>query len=321
MSEQTKTGFFQRLKQGLSKTTKEFTDRIDALISGYGKIDEAFYDELEEILITADLGFDITMELIESLREKVKEVKTDDPHQVKALLKELIINILSTGNRELQVEPPPAVVLVVGVNGVGKTTTIGKLTHYFKQQQKEVMLAAGDTFRAGAIDQLEVWGQRNQVPVIRHQEGSDPAAVIFDAIHAAKARNCEILICDTAGRLHNKKNLMNELGKIFRVVDREYPEAQKEVLLVLDATTGQNALQQAKVFGEVAQLTGIVLTKLDGTAKGGIVLAITKSMGTPVKMIGVGEQLEDLQPFDPSSFAEALLGDTDENTNVDDTKI
>ncbi|SMP47043.1 signal recognition particle-docking protein FtsY [Anoxynatronum buryatiense] len=321
MSEQTKTGFFQRLKQGLSKTTKEFTDKIDTLISGYGKIDEAFYDELEEILITADLGFDITMELIESLREKVKEVKTDDPHQVKVLLKELIINILSTGNRELQVEPPPAVVLVVGVNGVGKTTTIGKLAHYFKQQHKEVMLAAGDTFRAGAIDQLEVWGQRNQVPVIRHQEGSDPAAVIFDAIHSAKARNCEILICDTAGRLHNKKNLMNELGKIFRVVDREYPEARKEVLLVLDATTGQNALQQAKVFGEVAQLTGIVLTKLDGTAKGGIVLAITKSMGTPVKMIGVGEQLEDLQPFDPSSFAEALLGDTNETRIADDIKI
>ena len=310
MSEQAKSGFFQRLKQGLSKTTKEFTDKIDALISGYGKIDEAFYDELEEILITADLGFDITVELMDALRDSVKEAKTDDPQHVKKLLKELVIGILSVGNRELQVNPSPAVVLVVGVNGVGKTTTIGKLTHYFRQQHKEVMLAAGDTFRAGAIDQLEIWGQRNQVPVVRHQEGSDPAAVIYDAIHAAKARSCDVLMCDTAGRLHNKKNLMNELGKIFRVVEREYAEAQKEVLLVLDATTGQNALQQAKVFSEVAPLTGLVLTKLDGTAKGGIVLAITKSMGIPVKMIGVGEQLEDLQPFDPVDFAEALLGDS-----------
>lgn len=310
MSEEIKTsGFFQRLKQGLSKTTRDFTDRIDALISGYEILDDDFYDELEEILITADIGFDTTMELIAALREKVRENKTDDPHMVKTLLKELIITHLTCSNQNINTEPSPAVIMVVGVNGVGKTTTIGKLTHHFKQQGKKIMLAAGDTFRAGAIDQLEIWGERNQVPVIRHQEGSDPAAVIFDAIHAAKARGNDILICDTAGRLHNKKNLMNELAKIFRVVEREYPEAQKEVLLVLDATTGQNALQQARVFGEVAGITGIILTKLDGTAKGGIILAIVGSMGIPVKMIGVGEKLEDLQPFNPSEFADALLGE------------
>jgi fused signal recognition particle receptor len=302
-------GFFQRLKQGLSKTTYELTGRIDALISGYGIIDEDFYEELEEILITADIGFDITVELIEQLKLKVREHKTDDTDVVKKLLKEIMVSMLSSEDQELNVEPSPAVILVVGVNGVGKTTTIGKLTHYFKQQNKKVMLAAGDTFRAGAIEQLEIWGRRNQVPVVRHKEGSDPAAVIFDAVQSARARKNDILICDTAGRLHNKKNLMNELAKIFKVIDREYPEAQKEVLLVLDATTGQNALQQARIFGEVARITGIVLTKLDGTAKGGIILAIRKGMGVPVKMIGVGEQLEDLQPFDPSLFVNALLGE------------
>ena len=301
------SGFFQRLKEGLSKTTNELTGRIDALINGYEIIDEDFYEELEEILITGDIGFDITTELIDSLRIKVREQKTDDTQIVKSLLKELMVSILKTGDQKLNVEPSPAVILMIGVNGVGKTTTIGKLTHFFRKQNKKVMLAAGDTFRAGAIEQLEIWGQRNQVPVVKHQEGSDPAAVIFDAVRSAKARNNDVLICDTAGRLHNKKNLMNELGKIFRVIEREYPEAQMEVLLVLDATTGQNALQQAKIFGEVANITGIVLTKLDGTAKGGIVLAISRSLGIPVKMIGVGEQLEDLQPFAPEDFAAALL--------------
>lgn len=304
-----KTGIFQRLKEGLSKTSRELSDRIDALVNGYEILNDDFYDDLEEVLITADIGFETTLELMTSLKQRIREGKTHDPQVVKSLLKELMVELLTAGDQTINIDPPPAVVLVVGVNGVGKTTTIGKLTHYFKGQGRKVMLAAGDTFRAGAIDQLEIWGQRSGVPVIRHQEGADPAAVIFDAIHAARARGSEILICDTAGRLHNKKNLMNELGKIFRVIDREYPEARKEVLLVLDATTGQNALQQAKIFGEVAGITGIVLTKLDGTAKGGIILAIVRSMGIPVKMIGVGEQLDDLQPFDAKSFADALLGD------------
>ncbi len=309
MNEQQPTSFFNKLKQGLSKTTKGFSDRIDSLVNGYDILDDDFYDELEEILITADVGFDMTMELLDSLKTKVRERKTDDPHIVKTLLKELIADALSVGDRNIYIEETPSVILVVGVNGVGKTTTIGKLAHHFVKRGTKVLLAAGDTFRAGAIDQLEVWGNRSNVPVIRHQEGADPAAVIYDAIHAAKARNTDILICDTAGRLHNKKNLMNELGKIFKVVDREYPEASKEILLVLDATTGQNALQQAKVFGEVAGITGIVLTKLDGTAKGGIILAIVKSMGIPVKMIGVGEQMDDLQPFNAIEFTNALLGD------------
>lgn len=301
------SGFFQQLKRGLSKTTQDLTNRIDALINGYKILDDGFYEELEEILITADIGFDMTTDLIQSLKLKVKEKKTDDPKVVKNLLKNLIVEALSIGKQSINIESSPTIILVVGVNGVGKTTTIGKLTHFVKKQGKNVLLAAGDTFRAGAIDQLEIWGKRNNVPIIRHQEGADPAAVIFDAIHAAKARNNDVLICDTAGRLHNKKNLMNELGKIFRVVEREYPEANKEVLLVLDATTGQNALQQAKVFCEVAGITGIVLTKLDGTAKGGIILAIVKSMGIPVKMIGVGENIEDLQPFNAAEFASALL--------------
>lgn len=309
MNGQQPAGFFQRLKQGLSKTTKEFTDRIDSLVNGYEILDDDFYDELEDILVTADVGFDMTMQLIESLKIKVREERTDDPQMIKTLLKGLIVQALSVGDHTVNIDQTPSVILVVGVNGVGKTTTIGKLTHHFKNKGKKVMLAAGDTFRAGAIDQLEIWGQRSNVPVIRHQEGADPAAVIFDAIHAARARKTDILICDTAGRLHNKKNLMNELGKIFKVVDREYPEANKEVLLVLDATTGQNALQQAKVFAEVAGITGIILTKLDGTAKGGIIMAIVRSMGIPVKMIGVGEQIDDLQPFDAKDFTDALLGD------------
>lgn len=307
--DQQSTGFFERLKQGLSKTSKEFTERIDSLVNGYNILDDDFYDELEEILITADVGFDMTMELIESLKMKVREQKTDDPKIVKTILKELMVEALNVEGQSINIDQTPTVILVVGVNGVGKTTTIGKLTNYLKNKNKKVVLAAGDTFRAGAIDQLEIWGKRNNVPVIKHQEGADPAAVIFDAIHAARARNNDVLICDTAGRLHNKKNLMNELGKIFKVVDREYPEATKEVLLVLDATTGQNALQQAKIFGEVAGITGIVLTKLDGTAKGGIIMAIVRSMGIPVKMIGVGEQIDDLQPFDAVEFTNALLGE------------
>ncbi len=303
------TSFFHKLKQGLSKTTKGFSDRIDSLVNGYDILDDDFYAELEEILITADVGFEMTMELIDSLKTKVRERKTDDPYIVKTLLKELIVDALSIGEVKMNIDKAPSIILVVGVNGVGKTTTIGKLANHFNESGKKILLAAGDTFRAGAIDQLEIWGSRSNVPVIRHQEGADPAAVIFDAIHAAKARKTDILICDTAGRLHNKKNLMNELGKIFKVVDREYPEASKEILLVLDATTGQNALQQAKVFGEVAGITGIVLTKLDGTAKGGIILAIVKGMGIPVKMIGVGEQMDDLQPFNAIEFTAALLGD------------
>ena len=308
MDIQNGNSLFQRLRQGLSKTKQGLTDRIDQLVNGYGSIDETFYEELEEILVMSDIGVETTFDLLDTLRNKVREQKTDDPRDVKMILKEIMIDMLRSSEQSLRLDPSPAVILVVGVNGAGKTTTIGKLAYYLKKQQKKIILAAGDTFRAGAIEQLAVWGQRNDVPVIRHQEGSDPAAVIYDGIHAAKARKADVLICDTAGRLHNKKNLMNELGKIFRVVEREYPEATREVLLVLDATTGQNALQQAKVFQEATRISGIILTKLDGTAKGGIILSITRSLGIPVKMIGVGEQLEDLQVFNPSTFADALLG-------------
>lgn len=301
-------GFFQRLKEGLGKTTKDFTGKLDALLIGYNKIDDELFEELEELLIMADLGYDATMMTMEKLQVKVRESKVEDASKVKGLLKEVLVELLSVERgHQLNIKEDPTIVLVVGVNGVGKTTTIGKLTAYCQQQGKSVMLAAGDTFRAGAIQQLEIWGQRSNATVIRHQEGSDPAAVIYDAIHSAKAKKNQILICDTAGRLHNKKNLMNELGKIFRILDREYPEAKKEVLLVLDATTGQNAIQQAKTFGEVAPLTGIVLTKLDGTARGGIIIPITQTLGVPVKFVGVGEQIDDLQPFDPENFVSALL--------------
>ena len=304
-----KRGFFARLKEGLSKTTQNITGKIDQMLGNYTKIDEDMLEELEEILITSDVGYETTVEIVDRLRQNLKEKLIDDPAQVKPELKLVIETMLQENQESLRIEQSPSILVVVGVNGVGKTTSIGKLAHQMKGQGKSVLLAAADTFRAAAADQLTIWAERSGVDIVKHQEGADPSAVIFDGIHAAKKRNIDVLICDTAGRLHNRKNLMQELGKIFKIVEREYPEANKEVLLVIDATTGQNAMNQAKVFQEVAPLSGIILTKLDGTAKGGVVLAITQELKIPVKFIGVGEQIDDLQMFDASSFAEAMIGE------------
>lgn len=306
---ETKTDFFIKLKEGLLKTRKGMSDRIDSILKSYGKIDDELFDELEEVLITADVGVDTTLKIIENLKVRVKENKKTEASEVKDLLKDELKEILNSMSdlRELKVDPSPSIILVVGVNGVGKTTTIGKMCYNLKQDGKKVLIAAGDTFRAAAIEQLQEWSNRAGVDIVAHSEGSDPAAVIFDGIQAAKGRKCDVLICDTAGRLHNKKNLMNELNKIFRVVEKEYPEAQKEILLVVDATTGQNAIAQAKVFKEVCNITGIVLTKLDGTAKGGVVIALQEELKVPVKLVGVGEGINDLQKFDPDSFVEALI--------------
>ena len=305
---QKKVNLFERLKQGLTKAKQGITDKIDDVLKSYTKVDEELLEELEEILITADVGVNTTMDIIDKLRDKIKENKITEPSGVKAELKNIIEEILTNENSTLNVEKSPTIILMVGVNGVGKTTTIGKLANRYKQEGKKILLAAGDTFRAAAIEQLEVWAGRSKVDIIKHQEGADPGAVVFDAIKAAKARKVDLLICDTAGRLHNKANLMNELGKVFKIVDREFPEANKEVLLVVDATTGQNAVVQAKTFKDVADITGIVLTKLDGTAKGGVVLAVKSEVDVPVKLIGVGEKVEDLQDFDAKAFSEALFG-------------
>ena len=305
---QKKVNLFERLKQGLTKAKQGITDKIDDVLKSYTKVDEELLEELEEILITADVGVNTTMDIIDKLRDKIKENKITEPAGVKEELKNIIEEILTNENSTLNVEKSPTIILMVGVNGVGKTTTIGKLANRYKQEGKKILLAAGDTFRAAAIEQLEVWAGRSNVDIIKHQEGADPGAVVFDAIKAAKARKVDLLICDTAGRLHNKANLMNELGKVFKIVDREFPEANKEVLLVVDATTGQNAVVQAKTFKEVADITGIVLTKLDGTAKGGVVLAVKSEVDVPVKLIGVGEKVEDLQDFDAKAFSEALFG-------------
>lgn len=302
-----KRSFFARLKEGLSKTTQNITGKIDQMLGNYTKIDEDMLEELEEILITSDVGYETTVEIVDRLRQNLKEKLIDNPAQVKPELKLVIESMLQENQESLRIEESPSILVVVGVNGVGKTTSIGKLAHQMKGQGKSVLLAAADTFRAAAADQLTIWAERAGVDIVKHQEGADPSAVIFDGIHAAKKRNIDVLICDTAGRLHNRKNLMQELGKIFKIVEREYPEANKEVLLVIDATTGQNAMNQAKVFQEVAPLSGIILTKLDGTAKGGVVLAITQELKIPVKFIGVGEQIDDLQMFDASSFAEAMI--------------
>ncbi len=299
---------FSKLKEGLDKTRKGITDRIDDLFNNYGEIDDDLFDELEEILITADVGMSTTMNLIDRLREELKNRKIKDASQVKDVFKDVVEEMLKEKNNSpFSIEKTPSIIMVIGVNGVGKTTSIGKISQKLKDEGKSVLIAAGDTFRAAAIEQLKVWGERTGVPVVHQSEGSDPAAVIFDAIQSAKAKKVDVLICDTAGRLHNKVNLMNELAKVFRVIEREYPEANKEVLLVLDATTGQNAIQQAKVFNEAAQISGIVLTKLDGTAKGGVVLAINSELNIPVKLIGVGEKVEDLQAFDAHDFVEALF--------------
>ena len=284
-------------------------DKIKKLniFSGFFSVDEDFFEELEENLILSDMGMDTTLEAVETLRERVKANKIKEPEEVKACLREILVEMLDVGSTELELTDKPAVILMIGVNGVGKTTTIGKLANLLKNQGNRVLLAAGDTFRAAAADQLAIWADRAKVDIVRHEEGSDPAAVVFDAMNAARARKTDVVLVDTAGRLHNKQNLMNELNKIRRVIDREGTASSKEVLLVLDATTGQNGLIQAKQFGESAGITGIVLTKLDGTAKGGVVLAIAKEMGVPVKFVGLGEGIDDLQPFDAEAFAEALV--------------
>ena len=284
-------------------------DKIKKLniFSGFFSVDEDFFEELEENLILSDMGMDTTLEAVETLRERVKANKIKEPEEVKACLREILVEMLDVGSTDLDLTDKPAVILMIGVNGVGKTTTIGKLANLLKNQGNRVLLAAGDIFRAAAADQLAIWADRAKVDLVRHEEGSDPAAVVFDAMNAARARKTDVVLVDTAGRLHNKQNLMNELNKIRRVIDREGTASSKEVLLVLDATTGQNGLIQAKQFGESAGITGIVLTKLDGTAKGGVVLAIAKEMGVPVKFVGLGEGIDDLQPFDAVAFAEALV--------------
>ncbi len=308
LQEEVKKGLFARLMEGLSKTKSNIMGRVDDILNSYTKIDEDLLEELEEVLITADVGLTTTMDIIDQLRVMIKKRGITDPLEVRDLLKEIISNILTEGNPKIEIDPSPAVIVMVGVNGVGKTTTIGKLAQKYKKDGKKVMLAAADTFRAAATEQLDIWATRVEVDIIKHHEGADPGAVIFDAIKASQSRKVDLLICDTAGRLHNKANLMNELGKIFKIIDREYPEAKKEVLLVVDATTGQNAVSQAKTFKEVADITGIVLTKLDGTAKGGVVLAVKSEVDVPVKLIGVGERAEDLQVFDAQSFTDAIFG-------------
>ncbi|WP_163192627.1 signal recognition particle-docking protein FtsY [Clostridium thermarum] len=299
--------FFDKLKSGLSKTKSSFTDKISEILNLTVSIDDDMYDELEELLITADIGMNTTMEIIDDLKAKIKENKLKDPTGVKDLLKEVIMEQLEAKEKRALINGPQNVLLIIGVNGVGKTTSIGKIANLYKSNGKKVLLAAADTFRAGAIEQLDVWSKRSGVDIIKQQEGADPAAVVFDAIQAAKARKTELLICDTAGRLHNKKNLMDELSKINRVIDREFPEANKNTLLVLDATTGQNAIIQAKQFKEICGLDGIILTKLDGTAKGGVVISIQKELKVPVYFIGVGEGVDDLQEFDAKMFADALF--------------
>lgn len=310
MSQQTNT-VTEKFKEGLTKTRNNFSEKVNDLVSRYRKVDEDFFEELEEILIGADVGFETVMELIDELKKEVKRKNIQDPKEVQDVISEKLVAIYENGEEEsssinMQAEGL-TVILFVGVNGVGKTTTIGKLAHKYKEEGKKVLLAAGDTFRAGAIEQLEVWGDRVGVDVIKHTEGSDPAAVMFDAVQAAKSRQADILLCDTAGRLQNKVNLMKELEKVKRVIEREVPGAPHEVLLVLDATTGQNALVQAKTFKETTNVSGIVLTKLDGTAKGGIVLAIRNELHIPVKFVGLGEKMDDLQGFDPEKYVYGLF--------------
>ena len=302
-----KPGFFGRLVQGLTKTRNSIANGIDAIFSGFSSIDDDFYEELEETLIMADLGINTTTAILDNLRKKVKENKIKEPSDCRQLLINSMKEQMLLKENAYEFESKKSIVLLIGVNGVGKTTSVGKLAGQLKDQGKKVMVAAADTFRAAAIEQLTEWAHRANVEIIAQKEGSDPAAVIYDAVTAAKARNVDVLICDTAGRLHNKKNLMEELKKINRVIDREYPDAYRETLVVLDGTTGQNALAQAREFNEVAALTGIILTKLDGTAKGGIAIAIQSELGIPVKYIGIGEKIDDLQKFNAEDFINALF--------------
>ncbi|MDF0725216.1 signal recognition particle-docking protein FtsY [Cytobacillus sp. S13-E01] len=312
----------EKFKEGLSKTRNSFSERINDLVAKYRKVDEDFFEELEEILISADVGVSTVMELIDQLKMEVKRRNIQETKDVQAVISEKLVDIYKGGNEvspDLNLQSDGlTIILIVGVNGVGKTTTIGKLAHRLKNEGKSVMLAAGDTFRAGAIDQLEVWGERVGVDVIKQSEGSDPAAVMFDAVQAAKSRNVDVLLCDTAGRLQNKVNLMKELEKVKRVIEREQSGAPHEVLLVLDATTGQNAMTQAKTFSEATNVTGIVLTKLDGTAKGGIVLAIRNELEIPVKFVGLGEKVDDLQKFDAEQFVYGLFSDLIEKDTEED---
>ena len=302
-------GIFDKFFKGLKKTREEgITAQIDDVMESYDKITDELFEELEEILIMGDVGFPTAEKIIKSLKEKVENDRIKDVKQVRETLKDIVSGIV-WGGSYLKLRTKPSIILVIGVNGVGKTTTIGKLALRLKEQGRNVILGAADTFRAAAIEQLQVWADRAEVDLIKSAEGSDPASVVFDTIQAGKARNADVIIIDTAGRLHNKKNLMDELNKIRRVIDRELPDASKEVLLVLDATTGQNAVNQAKDFKEAAGISGIILTKLDGTAKGGVVLAINNELDVPVKFIGVGEQIDDLQPFDADAFAAGLFGD------------
>lgn len=300
-------GFFKRLVSGLGKTRDNIVSGIDSIFSGFSHIDDDFYEELEEVLIMGDLGVTATYDILEDLKAKVKEQHIKEPSQCRQLLIDSIKEQMDVGETAYEFEDQTSVVMVIGVNGVGKTTTIGKLAGKLRAQNKKVVLAAADTFRAAAGEQLKEWASRAQADFIGGQEGSDPASVVYDAVAAAKARHADVLLCDTAGRLHNKKNLMEELKKMNRIIDREYPEAFRETLVVLDATTGQNALQQAREFNEVADITGIILTKMDGTAKGGIAVAIQAELGIPVKYIGVGETIEDLQKFDADTFVNALF--------------
>lgn len=314
----------QKFTDGLSKTRDLLVEKVEDLVRRYKKIDDDFFDELEEILITSDVGVNTVMELIDDLRGEVRKHKIENAIDLQPILSEKLVALLKNDeatDTALNIQDGRVnVILFVGVNGVGKTTTIGKMAHMFKQQGKKVLLAAGDTFRAAAIEQLEVWGERVGVDVIKQQQGSDPAAVIYDAIQAAKSRNVDVLLCDTAGRLQNKVNLMEELAKVHRVLQRELPGAPHEVLLVLDATTGQNALSQAKTFGQSAGVSGLVLTKLDGTAKGGIVIAIRNELNIPVKYVGLGEKMDDLQPFDPEQFVHALFAGLIQNEATEETE-
>ncbi len=301
-------GFFNKIAEGLKKTRDALIKSVEILTGTYVKLDDEFFEELEETLIMGDVGIHTAEKICTEVRRMAKERGISDSSGVLDLIKEAVGHMLE-GDSQLHIDTKPSIILIIGVNGVGKTTTIGKLSHRLQSEGKSVLVAAADTFRAAAIDQLNVWAERANVPIIKHGEGADPAAVVFDAIAAGKARGSDVIICDTAGRLHNKKNLMNELGKISRVIARECPEADVEVLLVLDGTTGQNALNQAREFKEAAGLTGIVLTKLDGTARGGVVIGIIEELQVPVKFIGIGEQMDDLKPFDPAEFSDALFGD------------
>lgn len=313
MAEEKKGGFFSRLVSGLTKTRDNIVSGMDSIFHGFTHIDDDFYEELEEVMIMGDLGVQATYDILDDLKEKVKERHIKEPADCREILIESIKEQMDVGETAYEFENKTSVVMMIGVNGVGKTTTIGKLAGKLRAQNKKVVLAAADTFRAAAGEQLKEWANRSQAELIGGQDGSDPASVVFDAVAAAKARHADVLLCDTAGRLHNKKNLMEELRKMNRIIDREFPEAYRETLVVLDATTGQNALQQAKDFNDVADITGIVLTKMDGTAKGGIAVAIQAELGIPVKYIGVGETIDDLQKFDADAFVNALFAKEDEN--------